>query len=91
MVDGDSCGDGCSHLILIVGDILHVDVGCHRRKGDDGVEHIVDAADDHGCVHVENVVGITVEEAYDDKNQRVANHNGFIPNAVDEFAYHRCQ
>lgn len=29
VVDADAGGDGCLHLLLIVRDVLHVDVGSH--------------------------------------------------------------
>jgi len=89
VVHRDAGRDSGTHLLLAVGDVLDIDVGRHRREGNDGVKHIVHAAHDKGYMHREEMVGEAVEKADDNQNQSVSDHHRLIADLVDQFADER--
>ena len=84
MVDGNTGGDGGLHLVAVVCQVLDIDVGGHGGLGDDGIQHIVGAADVVGHLLGEQVVGKAVEEADDHQNQSIGHHDGLVAQLVDD-------
>ena len=68
MVNRDTSRDSGAHLFVAVRDVLDVDIGCHRGKGDNGVQNIVKTADNERDIHREHMVCEAIEEAHDYKN-----------------------
>ena len=86
VVDGQSRRDRLLNFVFRFGNILHVDVCRHRSERDNRVEHVIDAADDERGMHREEMVREAVEEADEDEEQRVGDHDDFISEPIDNSA-----
>lgn len=86
MVDGDSCRQRRGDLVRVRRDIAHIHVRRQRRGADERVEQKVGANDPDRHGSREPVAGVAVEEADEDEDERVVDHDRAVADPVGEHA-----
>ena len=89
VVDGNTGRKCCLDFLHIIGDILHIHTGGHRRQRNNCIQNIVNAADDKGHIHREEMMSKPIEEAHHDQDERIHDHHDLIACSVDDLSHDR--